>query len=42
MSKDQVVDRLIASESNVDLWKLRTGTLSSSVEDNDFEKSNTP
>jgi len=38
MSKDQVVDRLIASESNVDLWKLRTGTLSSSVEDNDFEK----
>jgi len=38
MSKDQVVDRLIASESNVDLWKLRTGTLSSSGEDNDFER----
>lgn len=38
MSKDQVVDRLIASQSNVDLWKLRTGTLSSGGEDNDFER----
>jgi len=38
MSKDQVVDRLIASLSNVDLWKLRTGRLSSEGEDNDFSR----
>jgi len=36
MSKDQIVDRLIASQSNVDLWRLRTGRLSSQGEDNDF------
>src|SRR3990167_4450809 len=29
MSKDQVIDRLIASQAGVDLWKLRTGRLSS-------------
>jgi len=38
MSKDQVVDRLIASLANVDLWRLRTGRLSSEGEDNDFSK----
>ena len=38
MSKDQIVDRLIASQANVDLWKLRTGRLSSTGEDNDFSK----
>jgi replicative DNA helicase len=38
MSKDQVVDRLIAAEANISLWKLRTGRLSSEGEDNDFEK----
>lgn len=38
MSKDQVVDRLIASLSGVDLWRLRTGRLSSEGEDNDFVK----
>lgn len=38
MSKDQIVDRLIASESGVDLWKIRTGRLVSSGEDNDFTK----
>jgi len=38
MSKDQVVDRLIASLSNVDLWKLRTGRLSSDGEENDFSR----
>lgn len=27
MSKDQVVDRLIAAESKVSLWKLRTGNI---------------
>jgi len=36
MSKDQVVDRLIAAESMVDLWKIRTGTLSTEGEINDF------
>lgn len=38
MSKDQVVDRLIASQANVDLWRLRTGKLSSQGEENDFSK----
>jgi len=28
MSKDQIVDRLIAAQAGVDLWKLRTGKLS--------------
>ncbi|MBZ9569625.1 replicative DNA helicase [Patescibacteria group bacterium] len=36
MSGDQVVDRLIASLANVDLWRLRTGRLSSDGENNDF------
>jgi replicative DNA helicase len=36
MSKDQIVDRLIAAESTVDLWKIRTGRLSSEGEINDF------
>lgn len=34
MSKDQLVDRLLASQSGVDLWKIRTGHLN----DDDFEK----
>jgi replicative DNA helicase len=38
MSVEQVVDRLIASLANIDLWKLRTGRLSSEGEDNDFER----
>ncbi|MDP2930551.1 MAG: replicative DNA helicase, partial [bacterium] len=38
MSMDQVVDRLISSQSGVDLWKIRTGTLSSRGEDNDISK----
>lgn len=29
MSKDQLVDRLLASHAHVDLWKLRTGKLES-------------
>jgi replicative DNA helicase len=36
MSRDQVVDRLIAAESTVDLWKIRTGRLSTEGEINDF------
>ena len=38
MSNDQLIDRLIAGISNVDLWKLRTGRLSSEGEDNDFSR----
>ena len=34
MSQDQLVDRLLAAESGVDAWKLRTGNL----EDTDFAK----
>ncbi len=34
MSQDQLVDRLLAAESGVDSWKLRTGNL----EDTDFAK----
>lgn len=35
-SKDQLVDRLIAGEANVDSWKLRTGNLANE----DFEQLN--
>jgi len=38
MSKDQIVDRLIAAQAQVDMWKLRTGRLSSEGADNDFTK----
>jgi len=38
MSNDQIIDRLIASIANIDLWKLRTGKLSSEGENNDFER----
>lgn len=34
MSKEQLVDRLLASEANVNAWNLRTGNLT----DDDFEK----
>lgn len=40
MSKDQLIDRLICSEADVNLWKLRTGHLSSSGEYDDFTKIN--
>ncbi len=32
MSRDQIVDRIIAAEANVPLWKLRTGRLRDEVE----------
>lgn len=38
MSKEQLVDRLICSESNVDLWKMRTGRLSEQGENDDFKR----
>ncbi len=38
MSQDQVIDRMLASQANVDLWKLRTGRLSEKGEENDFAR----
>ncbi len=38
MSKDQLVDRLIADQAGIDLWRLRTGKLSDEGEDNDFTR----
>src|SRR3989344_5734908 len=35
MSKDQLVDRLLAAEADVDLWKMRTGKLNDLGPDND-------
>ena len=38
MSKEQLVDRLLCAEANVDLWRLRTGKLSTHEESDDFER----
>jgi replicative DNA helicase len=38
MSKEQLVDRLLCSQANVSLWKMRTGRLSDKTEDNDFSR----
>lgn len=38
MSKDQLVDRLLSAEADVDLWKMRTGKLNDMGPDNDFER----
>jgi len=38
MSKHQIVDRLIATFAGVDLWRLRTGRLSSQGDDDDFAR----
>ena len=38
MSKEQLVDRLLASEAQVDLWKMRTGRLSDKEDDDDFPR----
>ena len=38
MSKAQLVDRLLASEAGVSLWKMRTGRLSDEGQNNDFER----
>jgi len=36
MSREQIIDRLIASEAGVDLWKLRIGKLRQEGPENDF------
>ncbi|HWQ60124.1 MAG TPA: replicative DNA helicase [Candidatus Fimivivens sp.] len=38
MSSDQLVDRMISSQSGVDLWRLRTGKLSTEGDGNDFQR----
>ncbi len=38
MSKEQLVDRMICAEANVDLWKMRTGRLSDRAGDDDFPR----
>lgn len=38
MSKDQLVDRLLCAEASVDLWKMRTGRLSDSPDNDDFPR----
>jgi replicative DNA helicase len=38
MSRDQLVDRLIADLAGIDLWRLRTGKLSGDGDDNDFSR----
>ena len=38
MSKEQLVDRMLCAEAGVDLWKMRTGRLSESDEDDDFPR----
>ncbi len=41
MSSDQLIDRMIAAEGNIDLWRLRTGNLHETAGDNDFERIST-
>lgn len=38
MSKGELIDRLICAQAKVDLWKMRTGNLSSSGENDDFSR----
>ena len=38
MSRDQLIDRLIADQAGIDLWRLRTGKLSGEGDDNDFTR----
>lgn len=38
MSKEQLVDKLLAAEAGVDLWRMRTGKLSDKEEDDDFPR----
>ncbi len=38
MGKDQLVDRILAAQAGVDLWRIRNGKLSSEGDDNDFTR----
>ncbi len=38
MSKEQLVDRLLCAEANVNLWSMRTGHLSDSGQQDDFTR----
>lgn len=38
MSKEQLVDRMLAAQAHVDLWKLRTGNLETGGEYDDFSR----
>jgi len=38
MSKEQMVDRLICSQAEIDSWRMRTGRLSGEGPDNDFQR----
>jgi len=38
MSKEQLVDRMLCAEANVDLWRMRTGRLNERPEDDDFPR----
>ena len=38
MSADQLIDRMLAAESGVDLWRLRTGRLKTGDGEDDFER----
>lgn len=38
MSREQLVDRLLCAEANVELWKMRTGKLSDGGENDDFSR----
>lgn len=40
MSSDQLIDRMLAAQAKIDLWRLRTGKLRSEGEENDFQKIN--
>ena len=38
MSSDQLIDRMLAAQSGVDLWRLRTGKLKTGTGDDDFQR----
>lgn len=38
MSKEQLVDRVLCSQANLDLWRMRTGKLSSDPDNDEFER----
>lgn len=40
MSKEQLVDRMLCSQANIDLWKMRTGKLSDNPENDEFTRIN--